>query len=173
MIRYKFSLDQWKSCSFWNLLYGHVCFPLVQDIYFRCSWQLRYFNERTFENNNQWSKKNYHTWEERGSSMVFQGPEWWGFPGFALQILIPAQRSSHLGLVVDLACSAELKGWNLVLGPCVKVLISSLSVGRRVKIQERVIGSGFFQILLFWDILILLTNKWWGYIPIFRSIAVH
>lgn len=62
-------------------------------------------------------------------------------PGFALQILIPAQRGSHLGLVLDLACSAELKSWNLVLGPSVKVLISSLSVGSRVKIQERVIGS--------------------------------
>lgn len=64
-----------------------------------------------------------------------------GFPGFALQILISAQRGSHLGLVLDLACSAKLQSWNLVLGPCVKVLISSLSVGTRVKIQDRVIGS--------------------------------
>lgn len=39
-----------RSWSIWNLCYGHICVPSILDIHFRCSWQLRYFSERTLRN---------------------------------------------------------------------------------------------------------------------------
>lgn len=62
-----------------------------------------------------------------------------GAPGLCSTDSHSSSEWSPQDLVLDLACGAGLESW--YVGPHVKVPISSRSVGDKVKIQERVIGS--------------------------------
>lgn len=80
-----------KIWSIWNLLYGHICFPFILDINFRCSWRLRYFSERTLKST--LSAINITRGNKEGLAL-FSGCWVTELLGCAPRILIPAQGGS-------------------------------------------------------------------------------